>query len=207
MLSKLGVFTALVSSASAVEVERGYNPYSGMHKYAGQPQMAVPVMMNYRTQYASCSLADPSGQSEVRGAINIVQTEGERAFVSGSIEGLEEGTASITVHRLGNIQGSCASAGPAVGALTDISVPTYGITSYENMTPNVTLFGHYSIIGRTLAVSDVDGTPVACCVVGYDEPSLENDYVKKAEAVEEHKWGEANSLSIQLKATCKHLKS
>ncbi|XP_020366745.2 superoxide dismutase [Cu-Zn]-like isoform X3 [Rhincodon typus] len=118
-----------------------------------------------------CVLTGEDSDSLVRGTVTFEWDETEEVFVQGTIEGLEPGKHGLYVCSLGNITNGYMSSGvhynPCekrhggpedadrhVGDLGNVEANDDGVAKFEMHDRLLRLAGNYSIIGRTLVVTE-----------------------------------------------------
>eukprot|EP00047_Mylnosiga_fluctuans_P003223 m.228036 g.228036 ORF g.228036 m.228036 type:complete len:170 (-) comp11683_c0_seq1:44-553(-) len=142
---------------------------------------------------------DPSGATKIGGIITFTQNEREQTTYQGNVTGLADGQHGIHIHQYGDFSQGCASAGAHlnpfnhthggpqdeirhVGDLGNIA-SSNGLAIIRGSDRELTLFGEYSIIGRSIVVhADQDdlgrgsfpdskttghsGARIACGIIG-----------------------------------------
>uniref|UniRef100_A0A1B0UWA6 Superoxide dismutase [Cu-Zn] n=2 Tax=Carassius auratus TaxID=7957 RepID=A0A1B0UWA6_CARAU len=112
------------------------------------------------------------GTGEVNGTVNFEQEDDKSSVkLSGKITGLTPGKHGFHVHAFGDNTNGCTSAGPHynphnqthggptdsvrhVGDLGNVIADKDGVAEIDIVDKMVTLFGEYSVIGRTMVIHE-----------------------------------------------------
>ncbi|XP_078265013.1 superoxide dismutase [Cu-Zn]-like [Rhinoraja longicauda] len=114
---------------------------------------------------------ETNGDSAIQGTVTFEWDETEEVFIKGSIEGLQPGKHGLYISSLGNVSTGIGSSGvhynPCnkkhggpqdderhVGDLGNVEANDEGIAKFEMHDRLLRLAGNYSVIGRTLVVTE-----------------------------------------------------
>ncbi|XP_063225390.1 uncharacterized protein LOC134532658 [Bacillus rossius redtenbacheri] len=142
-----------------------------MQLYVALLCVSVVAAVEHR---ATVDLADPQGQTGVRGHVTLVQQDEGEVLVSGEVSGLSPGLHGFHVHLSPDIAGGCAGAqghynphnkhhgGPLdadrhIGDLGNIEAGQDGVARVHVVDGHIRLTGPHSVVGRSVVVhSDED---------------------------------------------------
>ncbi|KAI9018225.1 superoxide dismutase [Hyaloraphidium curvatum] len=144
------------------------------------------------------------GDSPVTGTITLEQEEGKHIQITYDLKGLKPGDHGFHIHEFGDNTNGCTSAGghynphgkthgaPTdeerhVGDLGNVTAGADGTITGTITDKHITLFGHHSVIGRTIVVHEGQddlgkgghelskttgnaGGRLACGVIGFKAP-------------------------------------
>ena len=190
------ILAAIVAFADAKKgkKERG--------KYSVNPTPRLTDHACLETGYATCTLTGDG----VSGTFNLKEKRGSYRLniESDDITGLTEGLHGFHIHEFGDVSGDCAVTGGHwnpkdndhgeyterrskrhIGDMKMIDAAASGATSYDYTDHIASLYGKYSVAGRSLAIHAGEddfgqpfgnaGSKVACCTIAWTpEPEPES---------------------------------
>ena len=144
----------------------------GQNYYSLQAMLLQPPVEASMSQLmAECVIPASDGFGAISGSIAFTQIEGEKMNLSAMLEGLEEGEYGVAVHSEAVAENDCATVGDIFNPKDSYGELETIVATEENLGKKMSydddlasLFGDYSILGKSIVVSR-DNETLACCTI------------------------------------------
>lgn len=139
-------------------------------------------------EYSAHCEMQTAGSSSVYGFLHLTQFENvQTVTIHMDMSEFPEANAehAIHVHQHGDVSEGCSSLGHHydpfdkdvdVGDLGTVTTDGDKTVTHTFDKVRLSLFGPYSIIGRSVIIHDKDGAPMACCVIGWGKDNPDHDH-------------------------------